>query len=94
MAKLSKSDLQYDDYSWKAYRGDDPKVTGKPDSTLFNRKEGYEVLYLINKMIENEGYNKIKVLGIEKLIHEDLPGSIRSQEKVYSWIKEQAKKAA
>ena len=52
MALMTKSDLEYDDYSWTAYGDDDPEVTGEPDSTLFNRNEGYEVLYLINKMAE------------------------------------------
>jgi hypothetical protein len=32
--------------------GDNPKISGVPDSTLFNRNEGYEVLYLINRMTQ------------------------------------------
>lgn len=29
---------------------DNPKVIGNPDSTRFNRHEGFEVLYLINTL--------------------------------------------
>lgn len=52
MALMNKGDLVYNDYSWAAYGKDDPKIAGEPDSTLFNRKEGYEVLYFINKIAE------------------------------------------
>ena len=48
MGLLQKSDLLFkNEYSWNALIGDDPRITGEPDSTLFNRNEGYEVLYLI-----------------------------------------------
>ncbi|PLX08446.1 MAG: hypothetical protein C0596_06205 [Marinilabiliales bacterium] len=52
MALISKSDLYYKYYSWTASSGDDPKITGTPDSTLLNRNEGYEILYFINKFAE------------------------------------------
>ena len=48
--KILKSELQYK-YSWTAYGDDDPEVTGTPDSTMFSRREGYEVIYLINKLL-------------------------------------------
>lgn len=78
-----RSDLKYSGYSWTVYRDDDSKVTGPPDSTLFNRKEGYEVLYLINKMAKDKstGYK------IEMMLHDHLPGSVRSQKNVAEWVK-------
>lgn len=87
MDLLSKSDLKYK-YSWTAYQDDDPKVTGSPDSTRFNRKEGYEVLYLINKFAAKHKL-KQKVSGhkIEKMLHEALPGTIQGQENVMAWLK-------
>lgn len=86
MSLLSKQDLLYG-YSWTAYGDDDPRVTGEPDSTLFNRKEGYEVLYLINKISEDNGFkNKKSGLKIEKMINENLPGDIRSQKNVVNWV--------
>ncbi len=88
MALLEKGDLNYT-YSWTVYGKDDPKVTGKPDSTLLNRNEGYEVLYLINSFAEKHEY-KLKTTGlvIEKLIHDQLPSDIRSQEKVMKWLED------
>lgn len=87
MSLLNKSDLKYS-YSWTAYGNDDPEITGNPDSTLFNRKEGYEVLYLINKI--SSIYNlkqKKSGLKLEKMINEDLPSNVRSQENVKIWLK-------
>ena len=87
MALINKSDLVYKDYNWSAYGNDDPKITGVPDSTLFNRKEGYEVLYLINKIVErNKFKQKQSGLKIERMIRKFLPGEIRSQTKVINWI--------
>lgn len=84
--ELVKSDLKYK-YSWTVYGNDNPKVVGNPDKTLFNRNEGYEVLYLINKMCDlyNIKY-KSTALQIEKIINTDLPGNIRSQQEVIRFI--------
>ena len=84
MALYKKSDMIYDDYSWTAYENDDPKISGEPDSTLFNRHEGYEVLYMINKMASSISNGK----KIEKLIHNKLPSNIRKQSSVRDWIKD------
>lgn len=75
---MSKSGLIYENYSWTAYGDDDPKVTGEPDRTLLNRKEGYEIFYFINKMAS--------IYKLEKMIHDQLPGDIRSQKNVKTWI--------
>lgn len=86
---MGKSNLVYDDYKWTAYGNDDPKITGEPDSTLFSRKEGYEVLYLINKIAsENNLMQKKSGEKLERMIHNHLPGDIRSQKDVTKWIKE------
>lgn len=87
MDLMSKGDLFYKDYSWTVYGDDDPKVSGPPDSTMFNRKEGYEVLYLINKIAEIHNLKKLDSgLKMEKMIHDKLPGNVRSQENVKAWI--------
>jgi hypothetical protein len=86
MGLLTKSDLIYT-YSWTAIPGDDPRVSGEPDSTLFNRHEGYEVLYLINKYASMHSlYNKADGLKAEKLINTKLPSDVRSQIKVKEWL--------
>jgi hypothetical protein len=84
---FKKSDMQYDHYSWSAYGGDDPKITGKPDNTMFSRKEGYEVLYMINKVLNHR--NLTSATSGEKAelkIKNDLPGNTRSQENVFNWL--------
>jgi hypothetical protein len=94
MATLTKQDLHFKDYSWKATEGDSAKITGFPDNILLNRKEGYEVLHFINRFIDSqhswqsETTEMKKQLGykIEKIIHDHLPGDIRSHAKVRDWI--------
>lgn len=92
MALLNKSDLKYE-YVWTTYQDDDPRITGKPDSTLLNREEGYEMLYFINKFAKL--YNlkkKASGLKIEEMIKSRLPSNIRSQEKIKTWIYDNWKK--
>jgi hypothetical protein len=67
--------------------GDDPKVTGVPDSTLLNRGEGYEMLYFINTFIERNVKKPVKniiTLGrqIEYMIIKVIDTDIRSQQKI------------
>ena len=87
MGLISKEDLFYDDYSWTVVSGDNPKVTGKPDRDLLNRKEGYEVLDFINKFCKD--YNlkkKASANKVEKMIRDEVPSIIHSQEKIVDWI--------
>ncbi len=87
MGLISKTDLYYTDYYWTAISGDDPKVTGIPDSTLLNRKEGYEILYFINKFCEiHELKRKSSATKVEKMIRNEVPSDIHSQEKIKKWI--------
>ncbi|MEC5318619.1 hypothetical protein VSX61_06650, partial [Brenneria populi subsp. brevivirga] len=69
-------------YSWTVLGDDDPKKTGKPDSTLLNRHEGYEVLPFINRFSDKHSLkNKEAGLKIEKMIRENLPGEVRGHKK-------------
>ncbi|QKS94891.1 hypothetical protein HUO05_06510 [Vibrio alginolyticus] len=87
MSKFKKSDMKYNHYSWTVISGDDPKITGKPDSTLFSRKEGYEVLYMINKVLEHRGLSSVTSgQKAETLIKDSLPSTVRSQENVFNWL--------
>ncbi|WP_336983428.1 hypothetical protein [Cedecea sp. HN178] len=88
MGLLTKADLKYN-YSWTVLGDDDPKKTGKPDSVLLNRHEGYEMLYFINKFSEKYSFkDKESGLKVEKLIRNKLPGEIRSHKNVTSWLEE------
>lgn len=89
MPKLTKGDLIYDDYSWKAVPGDDPKKT-KEDADRFSRKEGYEVLLLLNSLTGPGGADlSIRTRQIaEWMIHENMPSTTQGRRKVTSWIAE------
>lgn len=89
MGIITKSDLHYQDYSWTALKGDDPKISGEPDSTLLSRKEGYEVLYFINKFSEiHEFKNKNSAIKVEKMISNEVPNDKRSQSNIKIWIEQ------
>jgi hypothetical protein len=87
MALLTKDELKYPDYSWSVYENDDPRISGEPDSTELNRKEGYEVLYFINKVAEIHGLlSKSTGFKIERMLREKVPADIRSQSSIKRWI--------
>lgn len=86
MPLMQKSDLAFS-YSWSAIPPDNPRVTGEPDSTLFNRNEGYEVLYLINKLAQAWDWKqKASGLKLERLLRNHLPSDVRSQANVRAWV--------
>lgn len=92
MILFSKSNLIYKDYKWTVYLHNDPKVNGKPDETSFNRLEGNEVVYLINKLMFLWDYRFSNTGNkMEKLIHDQLPAGVLSQEEVKNWIKSNLK---
>jgi hypothetical protein len=86
MPLMKSSDLKYK-YAWMAIPADDPRVTGKDGSTLFNRYDGYEVLSLMNRFAD-EKHLQEKVCGhkLEIMIHDHLPKEIRSQRLVRKWL--------
>lgn len=89
MPKISKADLLYKDYSWTAVPGDDPSKT-RADGDRFSRKEGYEVINLLNALTGSGGSDlTVKTRQIcEWMIHEKMPGGIQGRSKVISWIAE------
>ena len=92
MVLFSKRNLYYSDYKWTAYTPNDPRINGKPDSTLFNKEEGNEVVYLINKLMAYWDYRFANSGNkMEKLIHDKMPDDVIKQEDVQIWIKENLK---
>lgn len=81
-----RSDMLYT-YSWEHTQEDDPKLRGEPDSSMFNRREGYEVLYLINKFLTKKNKQTTAAGNTaERAIHNELPSHVRSQENVMTWL--------
>lgn len=81
-----KEMLKVDAYSWHASNGDDPRKL-QMDAVMFNRKEGYEVLPMIQKVVNTFGYETVEdVKRVESLIANELPGNIRSRKNVFNWL--------
>jgi hypothetical protein len=84
---FTKANMLYNHYSWTALPGDNPKISGVPDSTLFNRNEGYEVLYLINRFMSDNNLKNVESgQKIERMIRTGLPGDVRGQKNVVEWL--------
>jgi hypothetical protein len=88
MPIVQRADLKFaDQYRWTELKDDDPKITGEPDSTLFNRKEGFEVLALVNRFLDKYKFKqKASGLKVERLIKEHLPIALKSQKHVKDWL--------
>lgn len=87
METYLKSALLYD-YHWSVYADNDPRISGTPDATPFNRGEGEEVLYLIHCLSDHLAYG-VESFGekIETMLHDHLPGEIATQAEAIQWIK-------
>lgn len=82
---FTKEDLCFK-YSWIHTREDDPKLKGEPDSSLLNRGEGYEVLYLIRQLMAAWRLDTVAAgQKMERMIREH-PGGLKSQLHVKAWI--------
>lgn len=86
MSLIEKSDLKHD-YSWTSKPGENPKFEGTPDSNLFDREDGHEVLYVINEYAKrNDITDKEKGLEMESHIHNNLGKEITTQRDVTDWL--------
>ena len=86
--KVLKEMLDVEAYSWHAAEGDDP-TKRRADAIMFNRKEGYEVRLMIQKICNTFGFTSEEdVKRVESVIANELPGNVRSQENVYNWLVE------
>jgi len=66
----------------------DPRTNGKPDETPFDKDEGNEVVYLINKLMALWDYRFSNTGNkMEKLIHDKMPADVATQESVQQWLK-------
>lgn len=78
----------YNDYRWTAGPEDNPNFRNGLDHFEFNRKEGYEVLYTINKFLEKKGLSGTAAgQKTERLIHHDLPSRTFTHSELWDWLK-------
>lgn len=87
MTDITKDNLLYKDYNWKAKaQGDDP-TKRKADGDRFSRHEGYEMLYLLNTGFGNSSELSIETKQrIEWAIREHLPAGTQSRTDVVDWV--------
>lgn len=87
MIVITKSKLLYD-YTWAPIPVDDLRISGEPDSSPLNRREGNQVLYLINKVCEMQNYTSVEAgLKMERLIRNVLPAEVQSQIAAKDWLR-------
>ena len=84
--QVKKSLLSGTNYEWQASKGDDPTKRVQ-DAKFFNRKEGYEVIPMIQKIVNHFEYQTPEdVQKVEEIIANELPGSVRGQQNVREWL--------
>jgi hypothetical protein len=87
MDTFTKENLTYE-YNWSQYEKVDPRISGIPDDTEFNRKEGEEVFYIINHLTDHVAWDVGNFAHrIERLIHDRLPEEITNQKDTIEWIR-------
>ncbi len=92
MDTFEKSCLVYE-YNWSQYEKDDPRISGKPDATEFDRKEGLEVVYIIRCLADHLAYGVDSFANkMEQFIHDRLPVEIKNQKDTIQWIKDNWKR--
>jgi hypothetical protein len=83
--KYLKEHLSYS-YNWP--HGGDPLFTGVPSRRMFDRDNGFQVLFIINCFYESIGVTTPQAGNkIEKLINMQLPLEVKSELSVFNWLK-------
>jgi hypothetical protein len=86
--EVKRSMLDTAKYEWTAGKGDDKKSV-KHDAVMFNRRQGYEVVRMIQKICNAKGYDSPEdVKRVAHVIATELPGNVRSQKNVQAWLME------
>lgn len=86
--QIRPSDLQYK-YPRKKEKREQPKFTGKPDSTPFDRDDLYEVIPMLEAVMEALKTNDGGVLNrLEEILNRDVPRFICTREEIYDCLVE------
>lgn len=89
MNLISKSSMAYKSYSWEKIAKENTKISGKLDSTIFNKKNGHEMLYMVNKLVEIwKLEDRHSIRKIEIMIYKSLPEEKNKQEDVKNWVRD------
>ena len=83
---FGRQDLEGTQYCWT----EDAKdiFTGPPSRRVFDRRNGNQVLFLINLYgLLLDEFTILKGKSIEKKIQDDLPESVKSEVSVFNWLR-------
>lgn len=84
--EIKPSDLYYK-YPRKKETRDHPKFSGLPDTTPFDRDDQYEVIPMLEVVMDELGVQDGKVLeNLEELMIYHMPGFISSREQVFNFL--------
>jgi hypothetical protein len=88
MPLFSRMDMQFHHYDWTSSPGDHHCHLACAAKKIFNRMDGYEMLYTINKFLADNDFRKVDAgQKAEQLIHSlPNPEKITHQE-VWTWLK-------
>lgn len=92
MVKFEGADL-CKTYSWNTPEGMVNDIEGFPADVVLNCNEGYEVLYFINRYMEDIDWATIKSFNnIELLIRDWLPLGTHTHQEVKNWLDQNLKR--
>jgi hypothetical protein len=82
---LGRADVDEAAYRWTHASPDDPRILGKPDYSEVDRREGYEVLYLVNRYAAEHGLGREGALAALRGIR-TAPGEHRTRIELERWL--------
>ena len=83
---IKPSDLYYK-YPKDVARRDEPKFRGKPDPAPFNRDDLYEVIPMLERVMDELGRDDARTLhAVEEVMIRTLPGFIVTREEVFDFL--------
>lgn len=84
--RIKPSDLYYK-YPKDTVNRDKTKFRGKPDSTAFNRDDLYEVIPMLEQVMNELGRDDARTLhAVEELMIRDLPRFIATRGEVFDFL--------
>jgi hypothetical protein len=84
--EIKPSDLYYKYRRNKELR-DEPKFTGKPDPTPYDREDLYDVIPMLGAVMDELGSNDANVLHrLEELAGDEMPQFITRRDEVFDFL--------
>ncbi|MCA9867155.1 MAG: hypothetical protein KIS95_10085 [Anaerolineae bacterium] len=84
--QVKRSMIDVKKYKWEAGSGDS-KTSVAHDRIMFSRRQGYEVIPMIQKVVNHFDYEtEEEVKRVELTIRNELPSNVRSRKNVFNWL--------